>query len=117
MQKRMKLKGRIRLDDDNSMYFSSTLHDKTGFSLLVTQYDVELNDSFTDKEKTVDGWLYVTQEAQQDSRCYLTLPKPVLIYGKQIVVHEHQLLAQGLTIENFIRQPVGTVIHGKPLSE
>lgn len=77
------------------------MHDETPFSMVVAEHDVELNDEFTSEKSTVDGWLFVTQEAQQDTRCYLTLPKPTLQFGKQVVVHELQLMPLNAKIEDF----------------
>lgn len=107
MTKQMKLKGVIRLAEDGSKTFHSTLHDGTSFSLLVTEHDVELNDVLHWGNKQVEGWLFVVQEAKQDSRCYLTLPKPTINYGKQILVHELQLMPRNATIADFRPQRQG----------
>ena len=98
--KDMKLQGRISLEDDNSLTFSSTLYDLTPFSLRVDQNDVEQNDSFI-ASRTVDGWLFVIQEAQQSDRVYLTLPKPTIQFGKQVVVRDLQLMPRNVTLADF----------------
>jgi len=100
MKKEMKLKGRILLTD-GVMQFTGYLHDKTQFSLYVTEHDVELNEDFTELINCVDGWLFVLQEAKQDTRCYLTLPKATTRFGKQVVVHELDLNPRNLNINSF----------------
>lgn len=98
----MKLKGRIILNDDTTMTFRSTLYDGTSFSLTVTEHDIEKNAIFRTDRRTVDGWMYVQQESQQDSRVYLTLPKPTLEHGKQILVNEIQLMPRQTSISDFM---------------
>lgn len=97
----MKLRGRIVLNDDATMTFRSTLYDDTPFSLTVTEHDIEKNAIFRTDRRTVDGWLYVQQESQQDTRVYLTLPKPTLEYGKQILVNELQLMPRQTSLADF----------------
>jgi len=101
MQELKKLKGTIRSEADGSMTFFGHMHDKTEFSLRVTENDVEKNDPFSKEQTTVNGWLFVIQEAQQDSRCYLTLPKPSIKHGKQVVVHEYSLMPRHASINDF----------------
>jgi hypothetical protein len=103
----MKLKGRIRLNMDRTLTFISTLHDGTPIELQVDVYDIEQNDPFLDNRLTVDGWLFVVQEAKQGNRCYLTLPKPSLQFGKQVIVHELQLMPVGATLNDFKPQKQG----------
>ena len=98
MQKKMKLKGRILLNSE--MIYSSTMHDGTPFSMAVDQYDVQLNEELT-QGNTVDGWLFVVQEGQQSDRCSITLPKPTLQCGKQIIVKDLQLMPLNVTIDDF----------------
>jgi hypothetical protein len=107
MVKLMKLKGQVRLNMDRTFTFISTLYDETQFECTVDLYDFEQNDEFLPGRYTVDGWLFVTQEAKQDTRCYLTLPKPTIQYGKQILVNELQLTPRGLTIADFNPQKTG----------
>lgn len=97
----MKLRGRIVLNDDATMTFRSTLYDDTPFSLTVGEHDIEKNAIFRTDRRTVDGWLHVQQESQQDTRVYLTLPKPTLEYGKQILVNEIQLMPRQTSISDF----------------
>lgn len=101
MMKEMKLQGRITLENDHSLTFSSTLYDSTPFSLRVDQFDVERNDEFLASRRMVDGWLYVTQEAKQGDRVYLTLPKPTIQFGKQIVVRDLQLMPRSVSLADF----------------
>ena len=111
MTKQVKLKGQVRLSEDGFMSFHGTLHDGTPFSMRVTEHDVELNDVLHYGNKQVDGWLFVVQEAKQDTRCYLTLPKPTINFGKQILVHEYQLMPRNATLADFRPQTQG----GKPV--
>jgi exosome complex RNA-binding protein Rrp4 len=55
----------------------------------------------------VDGWLHVVQEAQQDTRCYLTLPKPSLQHGRQILAHVLSLMPRVTSINDFKPQKMG----------
>jgi|SaaInlV_165m_DNA_3_1040750.scaffolds.fasta_scaffold105123_1 hypothetical protein len=110
MNRQMKLRGRILLEDDRTLTFHSTLHDNSAFSMPVDQFDVELNDPFTSSKRTVDGWLMVQQEAQQGSVVYLTLPKPTIAHGKQIVVRDLQLMPRQSSIDDFKKKIVGQKI-------
>jgi len=107
MVKSVKLRGKLKLEANDSVTFMSTIHDGTPFSLTVFNHDYEQNEEFTEDKKVVNGWLYVIQEAQQDKRCYLTLPKPSITYGKQIVVHELQLMPRNASIADFRPQTQG----------
>jgi hypothetical protein len=110
MVKLMKLRGQVRLNMDRTFTFISSLYDGTQFELPIDQHDFEQNDDFIPGKYTVDGWLFVTQEAKQADRCYLTLPKPTLQYGKQILVNELQLMPRGLTIDDFKPQKMGGAV-------
>ncbi len=99
--KEMKLQGQITLENDHSMTFSGVFYDSTPFSLRVDQFDVERNEEFLPSRRTVNGWLYVQQEAQQADRVYLTLPKPTIQFGKQVVVRDLQLMPRSATIADF----------------
>ncbi len=101
MIKPMKLKGYIELHDDRSLFFHGTLIDGTSFSVQADQFDVELNEDFRPSKRRVEGWLFVQQEAQQGNRVYLTLPKPSLQYGRQILVDELQLMPRHATLADF----------------
>lgn len=97
----MKLKGRVLKESNGLLTFSSKMHDETPFSMQIDEHDVQLNDEFNSDRNTVDGWLFVVQEAQQDTRCYLTLPKATLQFGKQVVVKDFQLMPLNATLESF----------------
>jgi len=101
MKRAMKLKGRIHLQQDNSLRFESTVYDGQAFSLNVTQFDVQLGGAFKPSKRYVDGFLFCDCEAQQGDVCYLTLPKPTLNFGKQITVKEHLLQPRSAGIEDF----------------
>jgi hypothetical protein len=92
---------------DGTYTFVSKLYDGTLFELTVGEYDFEQNDEFQPNRMTVDGWLFVIEEAKQDTRSYLTLPKPTLQYGRQIIVHEFQLMPVGATLADFKPQKMG----------
>jgi hypothetical protein len=96
-----KLRGTISFENDRSLKFHSTLYDGTPFDLQVDQFDVQLNEDFRPSRMTVAGFLFVRQEAQQGSICYLTLPKPHIAYGKQITVKDIQLMARNVKLEDF----------------
>ena len=89
------------MGNDLSLTFHGTLLDGTQFDLQVDQFDVQLNEDFRPSRTTVMGFLFVQQEAQQGDICYLTLPKPNIIYGKQITVSSLQLMDRNITIEAF----------------
>lgn len=101
MKKSMKLRGRIYLEEDNSLRFSSTVYDGQSFDLRVTQFDVQMGGDFKPTKRHVDGFLFCDLEAQQGDVCYLTLPKPTLNYGRQITVKEHLLQPRSVTLEDF----------------
>ena len=67
----------------------------------------------------VDGWLFVQQEAQQGSVVYLTLPKPTIAHGKQIVVRDLQLMPRHGSIDDFKKKVIGQKISPevKPVPE
>lgn len=108
MQKKMKLKGRADLSGEH-IVFSSTMHDGTPFSMPVREHDVVLQDEQHGGQPVVDAWLFVTQEAKQDTRCYLTLPQPTLQFGKQVVVQEHQLMPLNASLNDFNPKVTGSV--------
>lgn len=108
MVKLMKLKGQVRLNMDRSYTFIGKLYDQTQFDVEnVTIHDFETIDEFEPNKYTVDGWLYVVQEAKQDTRVYLTLPKPSITHGKQILVNELQLMPRSASINDFKPQKMG----------
>lgn len=91
MIKKMKLKGQVQRNK-NELTFISTLWDGTSFSIPVTEEHLQLKEELTDANQNSEAVLYVLMEAQQDSRCYLTLPQPSLRHGHQVVVNRGQLL-------------------------
>ena len=102
MVKPMKLKGRIRFETDRTLVFYGQLYDRTPFSLRVDQFDVEMNEPFLPSKMTVDGWLFVQQESRQDTRVYITLPKPTIQFGHHILVHHLELMPLNATIDDFM---------------
>jgi hypothetical protein len=108
MVKLMKLRGQVRLNMDRTHTFLSSLYDGTPFQVdSINIHDYELNDEFQPDRYTVEGWLYVVQEAQQNTQVYLTLPKPSLPHGRQILVHEFQLMPRSASINDFKPQKMG----------
>lgn len=101
MTKDMKLKGTITLENNRTVTFTGEMYDHTPFTLNVDQFDIEMSEDFLPSRRTVRGWLFVTQEAQQGSRVYLTLPKPTIQFGKQVVVHELKLMPRQATLAQF----------------
>lgn len=100
MIKPMKLKGIIQKDND-ALTFHGTLHDNSPFSVNISEHDVVLNEPFTHEKNRVDGWLFIQQEAQQDNRVYVTLPKPSLQHGHHVLVHEYQLMPREASLADF----------------
>lgn len=98
-----KLKGVVTLESNRSLKFRGRLYDKTEFELSVDQFDVQLNENFLPSKTTVSGFLFVVQEAQQNSICYITLPKPCLPYGRHITVNSLELMDRNVSIESFNR--------------
>jgi outer membrane usher protein FimD/PapC len=110
MVKLMKLSGQLRLNMNKTITFMSTIYDGTPFECNVDIHDYEQNEEFQPGKYTVDGWLFVVQEAKQDDKCYLTLPKPSIVFGRQILVKELQLMPRAASIADFKPQKQG----GKP---
>lgn len=99
---------------DRTHTFISKLYDDTPFECKVDIHDFQQNDEFEPGRYTVDGWLYVVEEAKQGDRCYLTLPKPTLQFGKQVLVNELQLMPLNASIADFKPQKMGgSVKQGK----
>lgn len=107
MVKQVKLRGQVRLNMDRTFTFLGKLYDGTQFECTVDIHDFELADDFEPGRYTVDGWLFVVQEAQQADRCYLTIPKPSIVYGRQILVNELQLMPRVASINDFKPQKIG----------
>jgi hypothetical protein len=101
MIKKVRLLGRVRSDDQGQMIFTSKLHDGTPLSVVVTECDIQLNGTLDEKDNSTSAFLYVVQEAQQDHRCYLTLPKPSVRFGKSVTVHYSLLSSPYTKLENF----------------
>lgn len=101
MVRPMKLKGKVQLETDRQLIFHGELYDHTPFSLKVDQFDIELNELFRPSKMTVDGWLFVQQEARQDSRVYVTLPKPTIQFGSHVLVHQLSLMPINATLADF----------------
>ena len=109
MIKRMRLLGRIYLNDQQEIIFTSELHDGTPFHLVVSENDIQINGLLDEKDNTTPAFLYVVQAAQQDHRCYLTLPKPSLRFGKSVIVHLSLLTNATLKLESFCHR----ILNGK----
>lgn len=107
MTRQMKLRGQVRMNMDRTFTFLSTMYDGTPFDLQVSVYDFEQNDDFAPDRYVVDGWLFVVHEAAQGGRCYLTLPKPSIRFGRQVVVNELQLMPRNATLADFRPQTLG----------
>lgn len=102
MIKQMKLKCRLRLEDDRSVTAVAKMHDGTSFEISnVNEHEAVPNENYLADRRTVDGWLFVIQEAKQGDRCYLTLPKPSLTHGKQVIVQELDLMPAHVSLKDF----------------
>lgn len=99
--KPMKLKGHIRLEDDLTLVFESTVYDGGEFSIKPIPTDVQLNGTFSRKKKRIEGWVHVQQESQQGSIVYVKLPAPSIQHGHYIIVNEMQLMPRVATLDDF----------------
>ena len=59
MIKRMRLLGRIYLNDQQEIIFTSELHDGTPFHLVVSENDIQINGLLDEKDNTTPAFLYV----------------------------------------------------------
>lgn len=100
----MKLWGDI-VNTPNGFIFESTHCDGTFFSLPVFPDDVQIAGEFV--KDVAQGWLYVIQEGQQDVRCYITLPRPSLQFGKHITVNQSQLDLRASSVSDFKPRVIG----------
>lgn len=104
MIKKMKLWGDI-VQTPNGFVFESSHCDGTPFSLPVFSDDVQIAGEFV-KDKA-QGWLYVIQEGQQDVRCYISLPRPSLQFGKHVTVNQSQLDSRASSVSDFKPRVIG----------
>lgn len=102
MEKSMKLRAYIKLEDDGTMVARCKLYDETEFKVKVTKYDVHLNEEFTDEINEVTGFVGVTVLSTQDRRSYIQLPKPSLEHGHNVTVNKYMLQPYGASIEQFL---------------
>lgn len=78
----------------------SELHDGTEFSFTVNEHDIKPNDILLDEE--VPGFVQVTQMSLQDTRAYIRLPNPNIIYGRNVLINKYKLQPPSITINDFI---------------
>jgi hypothetical protein len=95
----MKLQCGLRRLENGLFMAIGAAYDGTIFEVQVDKNDIIINEPF--REGFTEGWLLVTQEAQQENRVYLTLPKPSIQFGHQIVVNKLQLLPVNVTLNDF----------------
>ena len=100
----MKLWGDI-VKTPKGFIFESNHCDGTFFSLPVFPDDVQIAGEFV--KGVAQGWLYVVQEGQQDVRCYITLPRPSLQFGKHITVNQSQLDSRATSVSDFKPRVIG----------
>jgi hypothetical protein len=110
--KPMKLKGHIRLEDDLTLVFESTVYDGGKLSINPRVTDVQLNGAFANKKKRVEGWVHVQQESQQGNIVYIKLPAPSIQHGHYTIVNENQLMPRVATLEDFgaKKKPKGVTV-------
>ena len=106
MEAAMKLRAYIKLEDNGTMTARSELIDGSAFSFTVGQYDVQLNEDFTDKQPEVTGFVYVVQLSIQGSNAYVKLPAPTIEHGNLVTVHKFKLQPHGQSIKDF-QSPLG----------
>lgn len=99
--KPMKLRGYIRLEDDLTLVFESTIYDGGEFSIKPLITDLELNGTFSKKKKRISGWAHVQQESQQGNIVYIKLPAPSIQHGYYTIVNEMQLMPRDATLKDF----------------
>jgi hypothetical protein len=104
MIKKMKLWGDI-INTPSGFIFESSHCDGSSFSLPVFPDDVQIASEFV--KDVAQGWLYVIQEGQQDVRCYITLPRPSLQFGKHITVNQSQLDSRATSVSDFKPRVIG----------
>lgn len=103
----MKLWGDI-IRTPQGLVFESNHCDGTPFSLPVFEDDVQITGEF--EKNKAQGWLFVIQEGQQDVRCYLSLPRPSLQFGKHITVNQSQLDTRAKSVNDFKPRVLGKTI-------
>lgn len=103
MSKPMKLRCKVSIDHESPWMFrvNAVMFDGTPLSFKTERHNVELSDPIAEEVPVVDGYVQVTQVAQQESLIYITLPSPSLEFGKNVNVHKNTLMPMGVTIENF----------------
>ena len=104
MIRKMKLKAEIRKAPEGHLIATAKLFDGTPFELHPREYEVILNDEIK-PGKWVEGWVYVDVMGQQGDACYITLPQPSTVHGKQVSVNQYQLMPIEVTLESFGAQP------------
>ena len=101
MTKPMKLRGTVKLENDGRLTFHGTQADDSAFNVSVDQFDVQLNEEFLPSKTTVEGFLFVTQNAEQHEICFCTMPKPSLTHGRNISVRKSLLSPRNVNIKDF----------------
>lgn len=101
MTKPMKLRGTVKLENNGRLTFHSTQADDSAFSVSVDQFDVQLNEEFLPSKITVEGFLFLTQNAEQHEICFCTMPKPSLTHGRNITVKKSMLSPRHISIKDF----------------
>lgn len=96
----MKLKGRMRLENGH-MVATCKLFDGGTFKVRAPEHTYGLNDDFQADRDIVDGWVEVTQEGQQGNACYISLPTPSLVHGKNVTVHEYEMFPFNTTLQDY----------------
>ncbi len=101
MTKPMKLKGNVKLENNGRLTFHGTQADGSAFEVSVDQFDVQLNEEFLPSKTTVEGFLFLTQNAEQHDLCFCTMSKPSLAHGHNITVKKVMLSPRHVSIKDF----------------
>ena len=103
MQRPMNLRCKVSVSQETpSMYHICTAQfDGTPVNFKTSMHNVELSLPLTEEQPWVIGWVQVVQEAKQGARVAITLPSPTIEFGRNISVHEDQLMPLGVTIDHF----------------
>lgn len=97
----MKLRGTVKLENNGRLTFQGTQADDSAFTVSVDQFDVQLNEEFLPSKTTVDGFLFLTQNAEQHDICFCTMPKPSLTHGRNISVKKSLLSPRNVSLKDF----------------
>lgn len=103
MQQDKKLRCNLSGPDQTGRYTAiAEMFDGTAFTVKVPFTDCEFTDSLpTNGQPTVNGWLFVIQEARQDDRVSITLPAASDQFGRNVTVNNLSLMPRIASVDMF----------------